>query len=400
MTFDENRRLKSLQDYRILDTTPEESFDNIAQLTAKLFRVPITFIALIDETREWFKARFGLLPGELPRVHAFCDYTIRADAMLVVPDAAEDARFRNNPLVTGDPGIRFYCGVPLRTPDGQALGTLCLIDRVPRVMSSDQLELIELLGRQVEIELELRRRLSILAEAFEDRARDDRSQMLLVSMVVHDLRSPLTVITMLTTSIDAADADSRAALEDLLAEAERMRRMLTDILDICLHQVGGLKLRATAFRYEHMVEGVLRRMQRVARNRDQVLTFEVHGVDATEINGDVGLLERVLENLIGNAIQHAPANRSIKVVAQVVDGARLRVEVRDEGDAIPREYRESVFRLFERLDLAKDPRHHGRGLGLTFCRMVIDAHGGSIGVVPNGDCGNCFFFEIPVPSLT
>jgi GAF domain-containing protein len=150
----------------VLDTTPEEAFDNITQLTAKIFKAPISFIALVDERREWFKSRVGLEPGEYPRVHAFCEYTMRADATLVVPDATQDERFRDNPLVTGEPGIRFYCGVPLRTPERHALGTLCLIDRVPRTMSAEQIELMERLGRQVEIELELRRRLSMLAEAF------------------------------------------------------------------------------------------------------------------------------------------------------------------------------------------------------------------------------------------
>ena len=123
--FDDARRLKVLRDYRVLDTPPAASLDNITSLAARMFRVPIALVSLVDEDRQWFKSRFGLESSETPREVAFCDHAIRDSGPLIVPDATADPRFEPNPLVTGDPSVRFYCGVPLRSPDGHALGTLC-----------------------------------------------------------------------------------------------------------------------------------------------------------------------------------------------------------------------------------------------------------------------------------
>jgi len=132
---DERGRLEALADYRVLDTPPEPAFDNITGLASSIFRTPIALVSLVDEHRQWFKSRVGLDVAETPREISFCDHAIRADATLVVEDATRDPRFVDNPLVVGEPHVRFYCGVVLRTPEGHGLGTLCLIDRVARTIS-------------------------------------------------------------------------------------------------------------------------------------------------------------------------------------------------------------------------------------------------------------------------
>jgi signal transduction histidine kinase len=151
-------RLKALQQESILDTPPEKTFDDLARVAGMICGTPISLISLVDETRQWFKARVGLPVSETPRDLAFCAHTIiRPDQVMVVPDATADERFATNPLVTGDPNIRFYAGAPLVTRDGFALGTLCVIDRVPRTLSAEQLEALETLRNQVIREMELRR---------------------------------------------------------------------------------------------------------------------------------------------------------------------------------------------------------------------------------------------------
>ena len=400
MTFHDASRLKVLEDYRVLDTAPEEALDNITQLTAKIFRVPISFIALVDRDRQWFKSRVGLKPNELSRTDAFCDHTIRADTILVVPDATQDERFKANPLVTGELGIRFYCGIPLRTPEGHNIGTLCVIDRTPRWLTPDELKLLEPLGRQVEIELELRRRLMLLSEAFEagtsrDLSQRDRTQQMFVSMVVHDLRSPLTSITMLAALVQGADEESREALAELFGEAERMRRMLTDVLDICLNQVDALRLRRAEFDVSVLLRQVARRMRRLTDTRDQSLLLDTPNAPLL-VSADAGLIERVLENLVGNAIHHGPAGKPIEVLLRQPTPERVRVEIRDQGRPIPAEFRHSIFKVFERLELATDALHRGHGLGLSFCRIAVEAHGGAVGVLPGPSGGNTFWFEIPV----
>lgn len=155
----EQRRLQSLQGYDVLDTPPEAGFDELTHLAAHWLDMPIALISLVDEQRQWFKSRFGLEVSETPRDVSFCGVTIKhPQQMLIVPDAQLDARFRDSPLVTGEPHIRFYAGVPLVMPDGNALGTLCVIDRRPRTLTPHQRETLTLLARQVVAQLELRKK--------------------------------------------------------------------------------------------------------------------------------------------------------------------------------------------------------------------------------------------------
>jgi PAS domain S-box-containing protein len=156
----ESTRLAALRRHGILDTPPEPELNEIVQLAAYICGVPIALITLVDENRQWFKARVGLAVAETPRDVAFCAHAILTpDDVLIVSDATLDPRFAHNPLVTGDPCIRFYAGVPLLTPERLALGTLCVIDRVPRDLTSDQIQALSILGRQVTTRLELRQKL-------------------------------------------------------------------------------------------------------------------------------------------------------------------------------------------------------------------------------------------------
>ena len=154
---DEAARLEALASYRILDTAFEAGFDGLTKLAAHLLEVPIALISILDADRQWFKSRYGLESPETTREVSFCGHVVQDGALLLVPDAAADARFADNPLVTGDPHIRFYAGTPLRTAEGHVLGTLCAIDRQPRQVSARQLELLRLLADQVMDQLELRR---------------------------------------------------------------------------------------------------------------------------------------------------------------------------------------------------------------------------------------------------
>lgn len=157
----EDQRLKTLRDYNILDTAPEADFDDLTLLAAQIFQVPIAVISLIDGNRQWFKSIIGLNATETPRDLAFCAHAIlKPEDVLEVRDARLDPRFADNPLVTADPNIRFYAGAPLVAPDGFALGTLCVIDRVPRVLSAEQKAALRALSRIAIAQLELRRTLA------------------------------------------------------------------------------------------------------------------------------------------------------------------------------------------------------------------------------------------------
>jgi GAF domain-containing protein len=161
----ESKRLEALRRYGILDTPPEQAFDDFALLASTICKTPIAFMNLIDADRQWCKAAVGLPAEETPREHAFCAHTILGGDVLIVDDATKDERFAGNPLVKAAPRIRFYAGAPLIDKEGYALGSLCVIDRKVKHLDSVQLKSLEALARQIISQLEFRRAAAELAAA-------------------------------------------------------------------------------------------------------------------------------------------------------------------------------------------------------------------------------------------
>ncbi len=399
MHFDDTQRLAALKDYRVLDSPEEASFDNLTAIAARRFDTSISLVSLVDERRQWFKSRVGLAPRETSREVSFCDHAVRSGQRVFVPDARLDERFKDNPLVTGDPHIRFYCGIPLRTPEGHCLGTFCVIDSEPRQFSQGEFADLEALARQVELELELRRRSELLGEAMKRQQHEQQSKELLAAMLVHDLRSPLSSVMLLASCVRPVDAESSESLAELLGEAERMGGMLSDVLDVCLSEAGVLRVRRTEFSLRSLGERIIRRMAPPGRSGARTLTAEFDQGDMV-VEADPQLLTRVLENLLSNAMHHGHKNSAIILRLSVSPGGRVQGEVRDQGPVIPPALRQSVFRIFEQLATQEASEHRGHGLGLTFCRLAIEAHGGEIDVSPNAEVGNCFHFEFPAHQRT
>jgi GAF domain-containing protein len=172
----EEGRIAALEKYAILDTDPEQSFDDLTLLASFVCETPIALISLVDEDRQWFKSRVGIDASETSRDIAFCSTAILQSDVLVVPDALLDERFRDNPLVASDPHIRFYAGAPLINEDGYALGTLCVVDRTPRELAPEQREALKALSRLVLAQLEFRRNLILLKEALTDRTMEEHER--------------------------------------------------------------------------------------------------------------------------------------------------------------------------------------------------------------------------------
>jgi GAF domain-containing protein len=174
-------RVDALQKYAILDTEPEQAFDDLTMLASFICKTPIALISLVDEDRQWFKSKVGMTTTQSPRDIAFCSVAIQQAEVMVVPDTLKDERFCNNPFVIGGPKIRFYAGAPLINEDGYALGTLCVIDQTPREFCADQKEALQALSRLVLAQLEFRKNLRLLKEVLTDRteAEHERERELL-----------------------------------------------------------------------------------------------------------------------------------------------------------------------------------------------------------------------------
>lgn len=169
-------RVAALQKYAILDTEPEQAFDDLTLLASFICKTPIALISLVDGDRQWFKSKIGMKPSETPRDIAFCSVAIQQPDVMVVPDTLKDERFRDNPFVTSEPNIRFYAGVPLINEEGFALGTLCVIDKSPREITNEQTEALRALSRLVLAQMEFRRNLRLLKEVLTERSNDEHER--------------------------------------------------------------------------------------------------------------------------------------------------------------------------------------------------------------------------------
>ncbi len=284
MATDEQARLAALRRYRILDTEPEQRFDDLTLLASQICDTPISLITLIDSDRQWFKSRIGLDVEETSRGVAFCTHAITQPGIMQVPDATGDARFRDNPFVTGEPKVRFYAGAPIVTPEGHALGTLCVIDIRPRTLSEGQLRALDALRRQVETQLELRRNLDELSAALAERDRAEAAQATLVT-------------------------ELRASLENV--------EKLGALLPFCSTCELNLTIPATPASIPRVSEGVRQLLVGKGWSDDELMKVEL-----------------ALDEALANAIRHGCKNDPSKQVQCVVStdaAGELVIVVRDPG---------------------------------------------------------------------
>lgn len=397
-------RLKALHRYTILDTPAERAFDDLTALASHLCGTSIAVVSLVDAHRQWFKAKVGLSATETPRDLAFCAHAIlKPNEPLIVPNALNDQRFATNPLVLSDPSIRFYAGVPLVTPDGFPLGTLCVIDQTPQHLTDQQIDALGALGRQVITQLELRIHLALAKQAEQEIHKSLEKEKELgqlksrfISMASHEFRTPLTTIQ---GSVDLLELyDHKLSPEKKLIHLHRIRsnvqnmaQMLDDVLVIGKAEAGKLEFQPAMLDLEHYCRSLVEEMQLSVGERYNIAFTNVG--EYTDAYLDEKLLWHILSNLLSNAIKYSPLGGTINF--ELACGEQDVVfQIKDTGIGIPPEDQKRLFEPFHR---AKNVgKVSGTGLGMAIVKRSVEIHGGQITVVSEVDVGTTFTVTLPL----
>ncbi|WP_026425512.1 GAF domain-containing sensor histidine kinase [Actinokineospora inagensis] len=387
----EIQRLAAVKALRLLDTPREERFDRITRLTQKLLGVPIALVSLVDVDRQWFKSCVGLDADQTDRGVSFCSHAIAQPTLMEVPDATEDPRFAQNPHVLGDPHIRFYAGQPIAAPSGHLVGTLCVVDRVPRRLDEAERGLLRDLAAWVELECAV-----VQATQWEQDTDRDRADFM--SVVSHELRTPLTSIQSsleMALSGDFGELSPRLhKLVDIAARnSDRLVRMSADVLDLHHMRRGDLRLRLAKVALVDVLDQAMHSVGHASRTAN--VPVAVACPDGIYLRGDADRLVQVVTNLLANAVRVSEPDTAVEVTGEL-HGNWATISVRDHGPGVPPDRLAAIFEPFVQFDVPQQRASGSAGLGLAITRGIVEAHGGTIRAFPAPSGGAVF--EVLVPA--
>ena len=390
---EEQEILNDLGSYAILNTLPEEDFDNLTNIASHICGTPISLISLVDQTRQWFKSNKGLSTSETPREYAFCAYAIQdPNDIFIVPDARLDSRFKDNPLVTGDPNIVFYAGVPLVTNDGNALGTLCVIDSEPKVLSEAQLDSLRSLAQQVMALLRLRKS-EKKAQWLSQKLKEKNVALERFAFVAaHDLKSPLISISglsemLLSEYADKLDDTGKHMLTLLDEASDQLKRLVDGLLEFSRN------------------EKIIREKKTVKSLCDlevemkQLFSFEINlhlkfTANLTEVIVNHTAVSQILLNLIGNAIKYGDKPEVIIDVDIWESDSHYHFCVADNGPGIKPDNHETIFKAFKVMKAQDKYGKTGNGIGLAVVQKLVTSSNGTIDVDSEKGQGARFTFTL------
>lgn len=391
--FREKERLKELESFSILDSLSESDYDNITAIAAEICRTPIALVSLIDERRQWFKSHHGLSVSETPKEYAFCTHAINDPSnVFIVTDARNDIRFHDNPLVTGDPHVIFYAGVPLITENGLPLGTLCVIDNKPHLLSQSQKNSLEALARQVMNLLELRKNRKLLENALNRLEEKNQELDRFAFIAAHDLKSPLAGISGLThlfskQYISKIDKEGELVLKLIEGSADKLRKMIDGLLEYS---------RSESIIQEKKSQIIL---QSLKDDIVSLFSFENNltillNSPFSEIYSNRTALEQIFINLISNAIKYNDKNQIIINIGVSENETHYCFYVQDNGPGIAVQDHEKIFKIFEKAAPKDRYGLAGNGIGLATVKKIVQNSGGSLKVESSIGNGANFIFTV------
>lgn len=387
MSQEEARRLRVLEDYKILDTKDESDFDEITKLASEICNTPISLISFIDSNRQWFKSTYGISIKETPRNVSFCAHAIEGDSLFVVENATEDERFKNFSLVTGDPNIVFYAGIPLTDKDGYSMGALCVIDNKTKKLTEFQSNALQTLGRQVVRLLELRKlnhqlqlRNKILDTNYKNLERFSH-------VITHDIKSPLNNILSLTELLE-----------------EQLNEHLKDDVKIYIDYIkeASFKLKdyieATLNTYKEGSSSVKEKeffsLEKIVKNCNKLLNpaqeYDIRLNSSIEIFNYKSYFEQILLNLISNAIKYNDKPKVIITIDIEVVDDYCYLSIKDNGMGIEPDKIDHIFDMFNTLGKLDRFSNKGTGIGLSTVKNLVERIEGSISVASTIGEGTVF----------
>jgi signal transduction histidine kinase len=389
----EQERIEALKSLNVLDTMPEQIFDDITYLASVICNTPIALISLIDEKRQFFKSHFGLEVSETPREISFCSHAIlNPEKHFVVKNAFEDERFKNNPLVIGDPNIAFYYGIPIVSEQGYPYGTLCVIDNVPRGLNDMQLDALKRLSSQVENIFEIRKQTNLLREFYHSLLNYSKDMEEFSYMVAHDLKGPTKMVAALVKLLQEKykvswDEDDIEILDGIEVGSKRMEKLIDSMI-----KYGEMLNNETVFEPLQLKDLLDDLIYQFKSNYPLLeIKYEIEDFPVLEL--PKVLLHILFQNLISNAIKYR--RKEIDLVIKVgyeLKNNKNTFVFSDNGIGFSESEYDNIFKPFKRL-LQNDSEGHG--LGLAFCKKILNSIGGTITVSSKVNEGTTFYITIP-----
>lgn len=411
LPLNETERLAALRAIEILDTPNEAAFEIFPALARVLAGTPIAAVSLVDETRQWFKAISGLDIKETSRDAAFCAHAILTpDRVMCVTDATADPRFADNPLVTGGPGIRFYAGAPIVDENGLALGTVCVIDTVPREVPAHVLDSLRNLAGAASTALQHRAALrklhdlDALRRAVDIERETIERQRRFIEIVSHELRTPAALIDgaaqRARSRLEAHDpAGAARHVDRIRAGVVRLAAMIDRTLAHDMRDKRRTAILVDRFDLRDALGAVVERHRAAAAEFSIALDMPDTPV---RIDGDREMLDHAFDCLMENAIKYARGERVVTVRLSIeagdADQGRARIEVADRGIGIPHA---DLGKLFHRFSRASNAHAiPGTGLGLHLARNLVADHDGEILVASELGQGTTFTVLLPLSAMS
>ncbi|MEM1121033.1 MAG: ATP-binding protein [Bacteroidota bacterium] len=386
----EAERLSELYSYDLLDTVPEQAYDDIVAIAAGICGTPVSLISLVDKDRCWFKAKVGLEQTEAPRQIAYAAHAINSPhEPTVIEDALADERFCDCPLVLANPPMRFYVGTPLVTDTGHVLGTLCVIDHQPRKLNDGQIQILKRLAKQVVAQFDLRKKVNevnLLNKQLQDAYQEMEAFSYSVS---HDLKAPLRNIKgfselLLEAFVEQLDEDGQVLFQSIIQSTHKMENIIKDIMD--LSKINRSELSTEQIDITQICTSIIDEIP----HRDRYVVKITPKIFA---EGDKKLMSTLWRNLISNAFKYSSKvnNPVIEIGQQPFHGTTL-FYIKDNGTGFDMTTASNIFQPFQRLH--GDSEFEGNGIGLAIVKRIVQRHKGKIWAESELGKGATFYFTL------